>query len=115
MKYYNTLKKFNEFDSNEATSSTGSEIRDEIALIGAGVGGGFTNTQELHVMKYKEAMATSKQKEWKQAVGEELDRFIANDVFEAVKLKDLPKGVKMLTSTWAMKMKSNGEFRARLN
>ena len=83
--------------------------------IQTGVGGGFTNTQELHVMKYKEAMATSKQKEWKQAVGEELDRFIENDVFEVVNLKDLPKGVKMLTSTWAMKMKSNGEFRARLN
>ena len=60
-------------------------------------------------------MATSKQKEWKQAVGEELDRFIENDVFDVVNIKDLPREVKMLTSTWAMKMKSNGEFRARLN
>ena len=62
LKYYNTLKKFNEFDGSDKTSRTGSLIRDEIVLIGAGVGGGFTNTQELHVMKYKEAMATSKQK-----------------------------------------------------
>ena len=68
-------------------------------MIGSGVGVGFTNTQELHVIKCKEAMATSKQKEWKQAVEEELDRFIENDVFEVVKLKDLPKGVKMLIST----------------
>ena len=36
-------------------------------------------------------------------------------MFDVIKLKDLPKGVKILTSTWAMKMKSNGEFRARLN
>ena len=81
------------------TSMTGSLIKDEIALIGAGVGGGFTNTHELHVMKYREVMATSKQKEWKQVVGEELDRFIENDVFEVVNIKDLPKEVKMLTST----------------
>ena len=38
----------------------GSLIRDQIASIGAGVGGGFSNTQELHDMKYKEAMATKK-------------------------------------------------------
>ena len=101
--YYNTLKAFNGFDGSDETSRTGSSIRDEIVLIGAGVGGGFTNTQELHVMKYK-----------KQAVGEELDRFIENEVFEVGKIQDLPKRVKMLTSTWAMKRKSNREFRAKL-
>ena len=60
-------------------------------------------------------MATSKQKKRKQAVGEELDRIIENDVFEVGKIKYLPKGVKILISTWAMKIKSNGDFRARLN
>ena len=29
----------------------------EMALVGAGIRGGFTNMNELHVMKYKEAMA----------------------------------------------------------
>jgi hypothetical protein len=28
----------------------------EYNLVGAGLGGGFSNTNELHVMKYKEAM-----------------------------------------------------------
>jgi hypothetical protein len=31
----------------------------ELNLIGAGIGGGFVNTKELHVMKYKEAMTTN--------------------------------------------------------
>jgi hypothetical protein len=29
----------------------------EFSFVGAGLGGGFTNTSELHIMKYKEAMA----------------------------------------------------------
>ena len=30
----------------------------EFACIGAVIGGGFQNTKELHVMKYKEGMTT---------------------------------------------------------
>ena len=36
-------------------------------------------------------------------------------MFDVVKLKDVPSGVKMLTITWAMKIESNGTYRARLN
>ena len=68
LEYYNALKEIDDFDGNDLAAMTGSRIKDEIALIGAGVGGGFNNTKELHVMKYKEAMATSKKKEWEQAV-----------------------------------------------
>jgi hypothetical protein len=34
----------------------------EIALIGAGIGGGFVNTEELHVMNYNEAIKSEKNK-----------------------------------------------------
>ena len=88
---------------------------DEIIAIGAGIGGGFTNTQELHVMKYKEAMRTKDKNQWIKAVQEELDRFKRHDVFEVVKLQDVPDETTLLTTTWAMKKKSNGQFRARLN
>ena len=37
------------------------------------------------------------------------------DVWEATKVTDIPKNVKLITSTWAMKKKSNGTFRARVN
>ena len=46
---------------------------------------------------------------------EEHKKFVDHDVFEMEKLEEVPKGVKMLTTTWAMKMKSNGKRRARVN
>jgi hypothetical protein len=33
---------------------------DELACAGAGLGGGFKSTRELHVMKYKQAIKTKK-------------------------------------------------------
>jgi len=35
------------------------------------IGGGFQNTKELHVMKYKEAMSTPDRIEWEGAVKKE--------------------------------------------
>ena len=48
----------NGFDNEEVVVMAGSSIKDDITAVGAGVGGGFTNTQELQVMKYKESMKT---------------------------------------------------------
>jgi hypothetical protein len=86
-----------------------------MALVGAGVGGGFTNTQELHVMKDDEAMKTKDKKDWVKAVEEEHERMMKFKVFKPVKRSELPDGAKVLSTTWAMKKKSNGTFRARLN
>jgi hypothetical protein len=87
----------------------------EVAGVGAGLGGGFANTNELHVMKYDEAMRGGDKRQWTQAVKEEFDRMNKHGVFEVVKASVVPKGAKVLTSTWAMKKKANGTFRARLN
>ena len=86
----------------------------ELACVGAGLGGGFENTNELHVMKYHEAMATADKDKWDQAVKDEHDRMEKYQVFEAVPRSEVPKDAKILTSTWAMKKKANGTFRARL-
>jgi hypothetical protein len=40
---------------------------------------------------------------------------VDHEVFKAVKKKDVPQGTKVLSSTWAMKKKSNGKFLARIN
>jgi 5'-3' exoribonuclease 2 len=66
-------------------------------------------------MKYNEAMATKDKPEWLKAVKEEFDRMQDHQVFQLVKRAEVPPGAKVLTSTWAMKKKSNGKFRARLN
>ena len=47
---------------------------EEIACVGAGIDGGFSNTVELNVMKYKEAMSTCDSKRWKVSVEEEHER-----------------------------------------
>jgi hypothetical protein len=61
----------------------------EIALIGAGIGGGFVNTEELHVMNYNEAIKSEKDK-WDHAVKEEHDRMIDNKVFQPVPIDEIP-------------------------
>jgi hypothetical protein len=51
----------------------------EMALIGAGIGGGFVNTEELQVMNYNEAIKSEKDK-WDYAVQKEHDRMTNNKV-----------------------------------
>ena len=91
------------------------DIEDEIACVGAGIGGGFENTSELHVMKYREAMAGDFKDKWEEAVLEEHERMVKHNVWKPVKRDEMPRHAKPLTSTWAMKKKSNGKYRARLN
>jgi hypothetical protein len=87
----------------------------EVACVGAGIiGGGFANTMELHVMKYDQAVNGPEAKEWAKAVEEEHKRMLNHEVFQTVPRDDVPKGPKILTSTWAMK-KVNRVHRARLN
>jgi hypothetical protein len=87
----------------------------EMAFVGAGIGGGFVDTNELHVMKYKEAIAGKDAPKWEIAVEEEHECMMKHKVWEPVPIEELPKDSKVLTSTWAMKKKANGTFRARLN
>jgi len=87
----------------------------EFGMVGAGLGGGFENTAELHAMKYNAAMQTKDKVKWEQAVEKEHERMVDNDVWEPVKKSEIPSGTKVLTSTWAMKKKASGVFRARLN
>jgi hypothetical protein len=51
----------------------------EIACVGAGLGGGFEHTTELHVMKYDAAMKTADANSWKMAVEEEHNRMVENE------------------------------------
>jgi hypothetical protein len=66
-------------------------------------------------MKFDEAMTKSDKPNWDKAVLEEHDRFTDHAAFEAVKQDEVPKGTKIITSTWAMKKTANGTYRARLN
>ena len=66
-------------------------------------------------MNYNQVMKGDDVSRWKQEVQVEKDQFDKYNVVTAVERKDIPAGVKLLTSTWAIKKKMSGKFRARLN
>ena len=82
--------------------------------IGAGLDGDFSNTKELRPMKYDEAM-TVDEKGWTEHVDAEHERTVTNKVWRPVKLEIFSLNAKILTLTWACKLKSNGVKRARIN
>jgi hypothetical protein len=85
-----------------------------LELVGAGLRGGFQDTHELHVMKYKQTMNLKDKKSRVKAVDEEHGHMEKYKEFKTVKKSTLPKKAKVLSSAWAMKKKSNGTFRARV-
>ena len=93
---------------------TSTKDEEEYALVGMG-----KNTKELKMMNFNEAMATEKKGHWKKAVDKEHDRMVPpngknSPVWVVVKRKDLPAGVKVMKTTWTMKLKPNGTYRARI-
>jgi hypothetical protein len=67
---------------------------EELICIGAALGGGFENTQELHIKKYKEAMKEPDKQKWENAILEEHERMVKNQVWRAVPKKDVPRNEK---------------------
>jgi len=86
----------------------------EVIFVGAGIGEGIKHTGELHVLKYRDAMSGEDKEHWKKAIYDEHERMVTNKVWIPVKLESLTGNDKILTSTWAMKKKANGQFRARI-
>ncbi len=87
----------------------------EVANIGAGMGGGFVNMQELRVMTYNKAINGPDGKRWKAEVENEYLQMVKSKVFKTVLKSDLPPGTKIIDSVWVMKKKSNGTLRGRIN
>ena len=83
-------------------------------MLGVG-GGGLEKTTKLKVVNFKEAMKGNNKKDWIKEVANEKSCFNRFNALTAVKKKDLPKGAKIMTSTWAMKQKANGKLCGELN
>ena len=104
-----------ELDNHEIVTAAVVEENIAISQVGAGVGGGFENTSELKVMNYCEAMQSSDAEEWKAKVKNEKERFDKFNVITVVPRNEMQKGIKAMTTTWAMKKKPSGKLRGRLN
>jgi len=87
----------------------------DFSFVGAGLGSGFANTAELHVMKYDETMATDEKEQWKKAVKGEHGQMQKHKVFKPVERSQVLKDAKILSSVWAMKKKASGIHCAQLN
>jgi hypothetical protein len=83
--------------------------------VGASIGGGVATTMELKPMKYKEAINRPDGKTLEKKVENEHERMVKNDVWETVKKSLLPKGTKVIDSTWVCKKTSTRKLRGRLN
>jgi hypothetical protein len=59
-------------------------------------------------MKFKAAMQTD-QDGWSVAVEEEYHLMVDNNVFKIIHRKDVPRGHKVIRTTWAMKQKVNNQ------
>ena len=66
-------------------------------------------------MNYKEAGNGPDGVRWQAEVENEYQQMVANKVFKMVLRKDLPVGTKFIDIAWAMKKKSNGMLRGRMN
>ena len=86
----------------------------EYGCVGAGIGSGIANTNELKVIGYDEAMQRKDKTEWMNSINEEHDRMLKNKVWSVVKKMDVPRNADIIDSTWAMKKKANGQYRACL-
>ena len=107
-KYYEAMKELGCCTDNPE------QQQHELGLVGAGLGEGITNTRELKVLSYDEAMERPDKAKWDESVGEEHQRMKDNGVFEAIPIAQVPIDADVIDSTWAMKKKANGVYRARL-
>jgi hypothetical protein len=87
----------------------------EFANIGAGIGGGFENSMELKPMKYKVAINRPDGETWAEEIENEHNKMVMNDAWEPVKKTSLPRGTKVIDSTWACKKKSKDKHLGHLN
>jgi hypothetical protein len=62
----------------------------EAAMVGAGVGEGFANTNELHTIKFADAMASAEKPFWQKAIDDEYDNLSSYGVFKPVATNSIP-------------------------
>jgi hypothetical protein len=107
---------FNIVDQDEITLTlVHHKMYFEVANVGAGVGNGFINTQELQVMMYNEAINGPDGERWEAEFENEYQQMVKCKVFKPVLKSNLPPGTKIIDSVWAMKIKSNGTLHGRIN
>ena len=79
-------------------------------MVKAGIGSGFNNSSEIHVMSYKQEIQSKNAYKWKEEVEKEYQRMVEHSLWTAIKISKVPKGAILI-----MKTKSNGKLQGRFN
>lgn len=87
----------------------------ELTLVGFGVGGRIKHTSKLKVLNCMKAMQSPDTEEWHKKIRNKKAQFDKYNALTPAAQSSLPPGSKILTTRWAMKMKSNGTCQGRLN
>jgi hypothetical protein len=66
-------------------------IPNKVNCVRAGIGSGFDNTKELHVMKYQQVMESKDVQHWKREVDKEHGQMIEHQVWQAILIRNIPK------------------------
>eukprot|EP00957_Ditylum_brightwellii_P094996 7234254-Ditylum_brightwellii.AAC.2 len=106
-KFYKVMHALNKI-SCLTVDRINSNITTEMGLVGLATGK-VNHTSQLHDMNYEDAMATNEAEEWDKSDVKEHNTFLEYKVLQAIKKSRVPAGAKVLTSTWAMKPKANGD------
>jgi hypothetical protein len=85
----------------------------ETGLVGA-AGNEFGNTADLNMLNYKQSMESPYRDKYVEGIDEEHYKMSRNEVFEEINVDNIPPGTKLLDSTWANKLKTDGSTRCRL-
>ena len=84
----------------------------EYGCVGTGIGSSITNTNELKMLGFDEPWLHLIKNEWQTTVDQEHKRMLKHGVWKVVDQNNVPEGVGIIDSTWAMKKKANGDYRA---
>ena len=87
----------------------------ELGSVCAGLGGGFTNTNELKVMKYQETVNGPVGECRREETVNKHNIMLVNSVFDTVGKECIPLITKIIDSTWSCTLNINGTKCGRLN
>ena len=91
-------------------------IGTDAACVGA-TGVQYTNTAELRPIRYHEAMRSDPKEvvKWNEAVMKEHANFVSHNAVTAIHRRDVPSDATVVGTTWVMKKKADGTYKARCN
>ena len=95
-----TANAFAALEDDSSDNESDDDPPPEVLAVGAGaLAKNVLSTSELKPLKFKQAMKTDDIEHWIEASDEEYQRFKKRKVFEVVQEKDIPPGIRVMTTT----------------